>query len=79
MIAAQIPDVPRKAARKQALATLATMMGTLVMARVARSGEFSDEILAAGRDAALDRETAANLGQKRPAGKKPSPRPPPEP
>ena len=70
MIAAQIPDVPRKAARKQALATLATMMGTLVMARVAGSGEFSDEILAAGREAALDRETAANLGQKKPAAKK---------
>ena len=35
MIAEQIPDVPRKAARKQAMATLATLMGTLVMARVA--------------------------------------------
>src|SRR5580698_6492023 len=28
MLAAQIPDLPRKAARKQAMATLATMMGT---------------------------------------------------
>src|SRR5947199_2922320 len=34
MMAAQIPDVPRKAARKQAMASLATMMGTLVLARV---------------------------------------------
>src|SRR5437763_5872153 len=49
MIAEQIPDVPRKTARQQAMAALATMVGTLVMARVAGSGEFSDEILAAGR------------------------------
>jgi TetR/AcrR family transcriptional regulator, transcriptional repressor for nem operon len=55
MIAEQIPDLPPKAARKQAIATIATMMGTLVMARIAGNGEFSDQILAAGRDAALDR------------------------
>jgi TetR/AcrR family transcriptional regulator, transcriptional repressor for nem operon len=48
-----IPDVPRKTARKRAAAMVATMMGTLVMARVAGSSEFSDEILAAGKDAAL--------------------------
>ena len=53
MIADQIPDVPRKAARKQAMATLSTMMGTLVLSRIAGSGEFSDDILGAGRDAAL--------------------------
>jgi TetR/AcrR family transcriptional regulator, transcriptional repressor for nem operon len=53
MVADQIPDLPRKAARKQAAATLATMMGTLVLARVAGSGEFSEEILAAGREAAM--------------------------
>jgi TetR/AcrR family transcriptional repressor of nem operon len=55
MFAEQIPDVPRKAARKQAMAAVATMMGTLVMARIAGNGEFSDEILGAGRDAVLDR------------------------
>jgi TetR/AcrR family transcriptional repressor of nem operon len=59
MLAAQIPNVPRKAARKQAMAAIATMMGTLVLSRVAGSGEFSDEILDAGRDAALGRGTAA--------------------
>jgi TetR/AcrR family transcriptional repressor of nem operon len=53
MLAAQIPGVPHKVARKQAMATLSTMMGTLVMSRIAGSGEFSDEILAAGREAAL--------------------------
>src|SRR4030081_1327892 len=55
LLAAQIPDVPRKAARKQAMAAIATMMGTLVLARVAGNGDFSDEILGAGRDAVLDR------------------------
>jgi TetR/AcrR family transcriptional repressor of nem operon len=55
MIAEQIPALPRKAARKQAEATLATMMGTLVLARIAGNSEFSDEILAAGREAVLER------------------------
>ncbi len=68
MIADQIPDMPRKAARKQAAATLATMMGTLVLSRIAGNGEFSDEILAAGREAALGRAAA------KPAAKKPAPR-----
>jgi TetR/AcrR family transcriptional repressor of nem operon len=70
MIAAQIPDVPRKAARKQAMASLATMMGTLVLARVAGSTEFSDDILGAGREAVLDRVASAKSGGKKPAGKK---------
>jgi TetR/AcrR family transcriptional regulator, transcriptional repressor for nem operon len=55
MLADQIPDQPRKAARKRAMAAIATMMGTLVLARIAGNGEFSDEILGAGRDAVLDR------------------------
>ena len=59
MMADQIPDLPRKAARKQAVATLATMMGTLVLARIAGTGEFSDEILSAGREAALGRGAQA--------------------
>jgi TetR/AcrR family transcriptional regulator, transcriptional repressor for nem operon len=66
MIADQIPDVPRKAARKQAMATLATMMGTIVMSRIAGNGELSDEVLAAGREAVLARSTAA----RPPAAKK---------
>jgi TetR/AcrR family transcriptional repressor of nem operon len=59
MMADQILDVPRKTARKQAVAALATMMGTLVMSRIAGAGEFSDEILAAGREAVLGRAAAA--------------------
>src|ERR1700758_3498000 len=40
IIAEQMPDVPRKTARKQAMATLATMAGTLVLARVAGNSEL---------------------------------------
>ena len=53
LVADQIPDVPRKTARRLAMGTMATMMGALVMARVAGNGELSDEILASGREAAL--------------------------
>jgi len=55
MLAGQVPNLPRKAARKRATAAMATMIGTLVMARVAGSGDFSDEILGAGREALLGR------------------------
>ena len=66
MLADQISDVPRKTARKQAMASLATMMGTLVLARIAGSGEFSDEILGAGRDAVLDVAKSAKSAAKKP-------------
>ena len=55
ILADQVPNLPRKAARKRATAAMATMIGTLVMARVAGSGNFSDEILGAGREALLGR------------------------
>jgi TetR/AcrR family transcriptional repressor of nem operon len=70
MLAEQIPDVPVKAARKQAMAAVATMMGTLVLARIAGNGEFSDEILGAGRDAVLDRAVPPKPGARKPAAKK---------
>jgi TetR/AcrR family transcriptional repressor of nem operon len=70
MLAAQIPEQPPEAARKQAMAAIATMMGTLVLARIAGQGEFSDEILTAGRDAVLDRATAPKPGAKKTAVKK---------
>jgi TetR/AcrR family transcriptional repressor of nem operon len=69
LLAAQIPALPRKAARKQAMASIATMMGTLVLARIAGNGDFSDQILTAGRDAVLDRATLP-----KPAVKKSMPR-----
>jgi TetR/AcrR family transcriptional repressor of nem operon len=55
MLAEQFHGMPRKAARKEAVAALATMMGSLVMARVAGNGELSEEILKSGRDAVLGR------------------------
>jgi TetR/AcrR family transcriptional regulator, transcriptional repressor for nem operon len=66
MLADQYHGVPRKTARKQAVAALATMMGSLVMARVAGNGELSDEILKSGREAVL--------GKAGPVTKKPAKR-----
>ncbi|MBV9562878.1 MAG: TetR/AcrR family transcriptional regulator [Bradyrhizobium sp.] len=69
-IADQIPDLPRKAARRQAAATLATLMGTIVLSRIAGNSEFSDEILAAGRDAALSGASQTRAAARKPAAKK---------
>ena len=69
-----IPDAPRKTARKRAAAILATLMGTVVMARIAGNSEFSDEILSAGRDAALACASGSREASKRaakPAARKP--------
>src|SRR6202012_816331 len=43
MLNRKYQGMPQKAARKQATAALATMMGALVMARVAGNSEFSEE------------------------------------
>ncbi|WP_050626984.1 TetR/AcrR family transcriptional regulator [Bradyrhizobium viridifuturi] len=65
MITDQIQDVPRKTARKQAMGVLATMLGTIVMSRIAGNGEMSDEILSAGREAALGRATTVKASAKK--------------
>ena len=70
MVADQIHDLPRKAARKQAAAALATMMGTLVLARIAGTGDFSDEILASGREAVLGRAAQARSATNKAASRK---------
>jgi TetR/AcrR family transcriptional regulator, transcriptional repressor for nem operon len=69
LIADQIQDMPPKAARKQATSLLATMMGTLVLSRIAGSGEFSDEVLHAGKEAALARAAALKPVAKKPRAK----------
>jgi TetR/AcrR family transcriptional repressor of nem operon len=72
MMADYMPNMPRKAARKQAIATLATMAGTMLLARIAGSSELSDEVLKAGRDSALDdarREPAKPAAVKKPREK----------
>ncbi|KPF90596.1 TetR family transcriptional regulator [Rhodopseudomonas sp. AAP120] len=66
-IASEYVDASPKAARKQAMATLATMMGTLLLARIAGTGELSDTILQAGREAVLGRAEATKAPAK-PAG-----------
>jgi TetR/AcrR family transcriptional regulator, transcriptional repressor for nem operon len=70
MMAEQIPDASPKVARKRAAAMLATMMGTLVLSRIVGSSEFSDEILAAGREAALGRAQQGNAVAKKSVAKK---------
>ena len=70
MMSDHLPDVPRKTARRQAIAALATMMGTLVLSRIAGSGEFSDEVLAAGRETVLARAPAKPARKK--SGTKPN-------
>jgi TetR/AcrR family transcriptional repressor of nem operon len=68
MLASLVPDASPKAARKQAMAAIGTMMGALVMARIAGNSEFSDEILAAGREAILNRPAPAKpTARKSPA------------
>jgi TetR/AcrR family transcriptional repressor of nem operon len=73
MLADQIPEVPPKTARKQAMAAVATMMGTLVLSRIAGSGEFSDEILRAGRDAVLEGGAPPKRAAKKSVAKKTGP------
>jgi TetR/AcrR family transcriptional regulator, transcriptional repressor for nem operon len=63
MLAKQFHGVPPKTARKQATAALATMMGSLVMARIAGNSELSDEILKSGREAILDRTKSPASGK----------------
>jgi len=70
LIADQIQDLPPKAARKQATSLLATMMGTLVLSRIAGSGEFADEVLQAGKEAALARAAALKPATVKPPAKK---------
>jgi TetR/AcrR family transcriptional repressor of nem operon len=49
------------------------MMGTLVLARIAGNGDFSDEILGAGRDAVLDRAKPTKRAAKKSVGKRAAP------
>jgi TetR/AcrR family transcriptional repressor of nem operon len=68
MMAEQFPGDP-EAARKQAIAALATMMGSILMSRIAGSGEVSDEFLEVGRDTVLER-AAVQPAAKRSTAKK---------
>ncbi|CAL76934.1 putative transcriptional regulator, TetR family [Bradyrhizobium sp. ORS 278] len=67
LFADYIVDVPRKTARKRASAMLATLMGTIVMARITGSGELSEEILSSGREVALAVANGGGPAAKTPA------------
>jgi TetR/AcrR family transcriptional repressor of nem operon len=65
IIAEQMPAPTTKAARREAIRTLATMMGSLILARMAGTGEFSEEILAAGRQSILQGEAPVKSRAKK--------------
>jgi TetR/AcrR family transcriptional repressor of nem operon len=67
MLSEQFVGDTAKPARKQAMAALATMMGTIVLARVAGNGEMSDELMSAGREAVLGRAAVAKPASSKPA------------
>lgn len=57
LVAAQTAKRPGKEAREQAIGAIATMVGTLLLARAAGDGELSADILKAGRNKALAHDT----------------------
>lgn len=73
VLAGTMPAPTAKAARREAIAALATMMGALLLARMAGSGEFSEEILGVGRHAALGTPEAAKRRVRKARSAKSSP------
>lgn len=67
MMTEHMPESSTKVARRNAIATLSTMMGALILARMAGTGDFSAEILAAGRHAALRSENESARAESKPA------------
>lgn len=70
LFAGQLSDPSSAEARQKAISTIATLMGTLVLARVAGNSAFSHEILDAGRAAALGTEAKVKAPRKASARKK---------
>lgn len=64
-VAETIPELPPAAARQKALGVLSTLIGALLLARISGTGEQSDEILAAGREAALAKSHKPAVRPKR--------------
>jgi TetR/AcrR family transcriptional repressor of nem operon len=69
VVAAELPGLSPKVARKRAAAIIATMMGSLSLARAAGTGELSNDILEAGRMAAMELSKPVRAGPPA-AGKK---------
>ncbi|KIF65853.1 TetR family transcriptional regulator [Streptomyces sp. AcH 505] len=72
LFADQLSDQASAAARQKAIATIATLMGTLVLARVAGNSAFSQEILEAGRSAALSLDDRVKPPRKPSPAKEPT-------
>lgn len=70
MMAEQMTTATTKTARRDAISTLSTMMGALILARMAGTGDFSSEILAAGRHAALKAEVEPKQRTRKAAPKR---------
>ncbi|CAN5287427.1 TetR/AcrR family transcriptional regulator [soil metagenome] len=66
MLVEQSPNLPAKTARRDAIAVISTIMGAMILARAAGASDFSDEILSAGRYAALRGEEAAKPRTRKP-------------
>lgn len=64
-MAKNFPDNGPKMARRQAMASFSTMIGALLMSRIAGTGELSGDILRAGREALLAVDAAPNAGTAR--------------
>jgi TetR/AcrR family transcriptional repressor of nem operon len=69
VIAGEISGQSKKDARREAIGALATMMGALLMARMAGTGELSDEILDAGRSAAQKADSPSEPRRRKRAAK----------
>jgi TetR/AcrR family transcriptional repressor of nem operon len=70
VIAGEISGLGEKDARREAIGALATMMGALLLARMAGTGDLSDEILEAGRCAAQKAGHAAKPRTRKLASKR---------
>jgi TetR/AcrR family transcriptional repressor of nem operon len=69
LLARQYNDLPRDLARREAMAAVATMLGSILLARSANDPHLSDGMLAAGRRVILDAtaDGVRNVGAARSA------------
>lgn len=70
MLVEQFPELSPKTARREAIGVISTMIGAMILARATGTSEFSDEILSAGRRAALRCENAPKPRTKKPKAAK---------
>ena len=64
-IAAFLPAASKQEAKRQAVVALSTMIGTLLLSRVAGTGQLSDDILKAGRESASVKPARSSVVRRR--------------